>query len=65
MKTAEAGHDMILACHDLSAQKEIFQALVEAYKTDRLSKKELEESVQRIEMLKGRRTERFSAKLGD
>lgn len=60
VKTAEAGHDMILACHDLQAQKEVYQALVEAYKSNRLARKELDESLQRIDMLKGRRTARFS-----
>ena len=60
VKAAEAGHDMILACHDLNAQKEVFRALVDAYKSNRLSTKEMEESLQRIAMLKGRRTERFA-----
>jgi len=61
VKAAEAGHDMLLACHDRAAQKEVFHALVEAYTSNHLPKKELEDSVQRIEMLKGHRTERFSA----
>jgi beta-N-acetylhexosaminidase len=61
VKTAEAGHDMILACHDINAQKEVFHALVEAYKSGRLNTKEMDESVQRVTMLKARRTERFSA----
>ena len=62
VKTAEAGHDMILSCHDLQAQKEVFHVLLEAYRSNRLPKKELEESLARIEMLKGRRTERFAAR---
>ncbi len=60
VKTAEAGHDVILACHDMHAQKEVFNALLEAYKSNRLPMKELEESVQRIEMLKSHRKERFT-----
>jgi len=62
VKTAEAGHDMILSCHDLQAQKEVYHVLLEAYRSNRLPKKELEESLARIEMLKGRRTERFAAR---
>ena len=61
-KTVEAGHDdMLLACHDMSAQKEVFHALVEAYKSKRLSAQENEESLQRITMLTAKRTERFAA----
>ena len=61
VKTAEAGHDMILACHDRQAQKEVFHALVEAYTSNRLPKNEHEESLQRIEKLKSFRTQRFTA----
>jgi beta-N-acetylhexosaminidase len=61
VKSVEAGHDMVLSCHDLNAQKEVFLALVDAYKSNRLSIKEMDESLQRIETLKSRRTERFSA----
>jgi beta-N-acetylhexosaminidase len=61
VKAVEAGHDMLLSCHDIAAQKEVYHALLEAYKSSRLPKKELEDSLQRIEMLKGRRTERFGA----
>ena len=61
VKTAEAGHDVLLSCHDLTAQKEVYTALLEAYKSNRLPQKEMDESLQRIEMLKKHRTERFSA----
>ena len=61
VKAAEAGHDMLLSCHDLAAQKEVFHALLEAYQSNRLPKKELDESLQRIDMLKSRRMERFAA----
>src|SRR5258706_687639 len=57
---AQAGHDMLLVCHDRQAQKDVFRALVDAYNANRLPKKELDESVQRIEKLKGYRTERFA-----
>jgi len=64
VKAVEAGHDMVLSCHDMTAQKEVFHALLEAYKSNRLPKKELDESLQRIETLKGRRLERFAAAPG-
>lgn len=59
--TANAGHDMILVCHDLSAQREAVEGLREAYTSGRLSKKELEESVARVQALINRRSERFAA----
>jgi beta-N-acetylhexosaminidase len=61
VKAAEAGHDMILSCHDMQAQKEVFHALTEAYQSNRLAKKELEEAIQRIAALKDKRSERFAA----
>ena len=39
VKTAEAAHDMILVCHDGQTQKEVYHALVEAYKSNRLNRK--------------------------
>jgi beta-N-acetylhexosaminidase len=56
---AQAGHDLLLVCHDLQAQKEVFSNLLEAYKTRRLPLKELEESAERIKRLKLRRENRF------
>jgi len=60
VRTVEAGHDALLVCHDLTAQRQAYDALVEAYKNSRLSTKELDDSVQRIENLKARRPERFA-----
>jgi beta-N-acetylhexosaminidase len=57
---AKAGHDLILVCHDLKAQKEVFYKLVEAYKSTQLPLKELEESAARIKRLKLRRAQRFA-----
>ena len=57
---ARAGHDLILVCHDLKAQKEVFYSLVEAYKSELLPLKELEESAARIKRLKLRRAQRFA-----
>jgi beta-N-acetylhexosaminidase len=57
---AKAGHDLILVCHDLTAQKEVFYKLVEAYQSGQLPVKELEESAARIKRLKLRRAKRFA-----
>ncbi len=57
---AQAGHDLLLVCHNLQAQKEVFSSLLDAYKTKQLSLTELEESVERIKKLKLKRDQRFS-----
>ena len=40
----QAGHDLLLVCHDPEAQKEVYYKLLEAYKSKQLPLKELEES---------------------
>jgi len=55
---ARAGHDLLLVCHDLKAQKEVYYKLLSAYKSKRLPLKELEESVARIKRLKLKREKR-------
>ena len=55
-----AGHDLLLVCHDLEAQKEVYARLVEAYEKKQLSLEELEESVDRIQKLKAKRAQRFA-----
>ena len=57
---AAAGHDLLLVCHDLQAQKEVYDKLLEAYKSKRLSLKELEEGVERVRRLKLKRERRFA-----
>jgi len=57
---AAAGHDLLLVCHDRQAQKEVFAALLEAYRSKRLPLQELEESVARIIRLKNKRETRFA-----
>jgi beta-N-acetylhexosaminidase len=57
---AAAGHDLLLVCHDLQAQKEVFYKLLEAYRSKRLPLKELEESAARIKRLKLKREKRFA-----
>ena len=56
-----AGHDLLLVCHDLTAQKEVYYHLLQAYKSGQLPREELEESVERIERLKLKRDRRFAA----
>jgi beta-N-acetylhexosaminidase len=57
---ARAGHDLLLVCHDLRAQKEVYESLLEAYRKRRLPREELEESVARIRALKAKREQRFA-----
>ena len=56
VKTAHAGHDMLLVCHQMKAQREVYEALVEAYKSGKLPANELEESAARVQFLKAKRT---------
>jgi beta-N-acetylhexosaminidase len=57
---AAAGHDLLLVCHDLQAQKEVFSALIEAYRSNQLPLRELEESAARINRLRSKREARFT-----
>jgi beta-N-acetylhexosaminidase len=57
---AQAGHDLLLVCHDLKAQKEVHDHLLKAYETGQLLKTELEESVEQIRKLKFKREQRFA-----
>jgi beta-N-acetylhexosaminidase len=57
---ARAGHDLLLVCHDLTAQKEVYVSLLEAYRHRWLPLKELEESVARIRALQAKRGQRFA-----
>ncbi len=56
---AQAGHDLLLVCHDLKAQKEVYYKLLEAYTNRQLPLQELEESAERIKRLKLKREQRF------
>ena len=57
---AQAGHDLLLVCHDLNAQKEVYYKLLEAYRRKQLPLNELEESAERIRRLKLKREQRFA-----
>ena len=56
----QAGHDLLLVCHDPQAQKEVYYKLLEAYRSKQLPLKELEESAARINRLKAKRPQRFA-----
>jgi len=55
----QAGHDLLLVCHDPQAQKEVYYKLLEAYRGKQLPLKALEESAARIARLKLKRAKRF------
>ncbi len=55
-----AGHDLLLICHTLSAQREVQQALLAAYEKRELSWAELEASVARLAALRAKRQIRFA-----
>jgi len=59
VKTVAAGHDLVLSCHDFESQLKCFRGLMEAYKGKTLSTNDLEESVDRINKLKSKRSKRF------
>lgn len=52
VRAVEAGHDAVLVCSDLEAEREVFEALRQAYQTGRLSAVALEQSVARVERLR-------------
>ncbi len=56
-----AGHDIVLICHDLEAQRSAFQRLLDGYRSGKLNVKNLEESVERIQNLKRKRNKRFAS----
>ncbi len=59
LKATEAGHDLLLVCHAASAQRQVWAALLEAYREKRLPRGELEASVARIARLRAKRYRRF------
>ncbi len=59
VRTVKAGHDLVLSCHSFDDQRGVYQGLLEAYKSKNLPINELEESVDRIQKLKAKRTKRF------
>lgn len=58
VKTAAAGHDLLLVCHTEPAQRAAAAALVDAYRTGARPLAELEEAAERVRRLRLRRTVR-------
>lgn len=59
VRAVEAGHDMVLFCHDLKAQQEAYGALFNAYRSGRLNPENLQGSAERIQNLLYKRARRF------
>jgi len=59
IKTAAAGHDLLLVCHTEPAQRASATALLDAYRSGALPVRDLEASVERIRRMRARRTVRF------
>src|SRR5881396_3751704 len=58
VRTAEAGHDLLLVCHTEPAQRAAATALVEAYRSRRLPRAGLEAAAARVRALRERRSAR-------
>ncbi len=58
VRTAAAGHDLLLVCHTEPAQRAAATALVDAYRSRRLPRHGLELSAARVRALRERRTAR-------
>ncbi len=59
VQAAQAGHDLLLSCHDAKSQWAVFTGLLDAYRSKRLPWRELEASAERLHRLRARRTARF------
>lgn len=59
-RAVEAGHDMVLVCHDPKNVIKVYESLVAGFESGRLNAWELEKSLVRIENLK----KKYSAKSG-
>jgi beta-N-acetylhexosaminidase len=61
VRAAAAGHDLLLVCHTAAAQRQAHAALLEAYRSGALPRRDLEASAERVEALLARRPPRFGA----
>jgi beta-N-acetylhexosaminidase len=59
VRTARAGHDLLLVCHTEPAQRHAAAALVEAYRSGALPRETLEPAAERVRRLREGRSERF------
>ena len=60
VRTAAAGHDLLLVCHTAPAQRAAYEAVVAAYRDKTLSLRALERSMARLDALDAKRPERFA-----
>src|SRR4030095_4041768 len=60
VRTAAAGHDLLLVCHTAPAQRVAYEAVVAAYRSKALPLRVLERSMARLDALDAKRPERFS-----
>ncbi len=58
VRAAGAGHDLLLVCHTEAAQRAAAAALVDAYRSGTLPRRELEPAAERVRHLRARRTAR-------
>ena len=58
VRAAGAGHDLLLVCHTEAAQRAAATALVDAYRSGALPRRELEVSAERVRTLRLRRSKR-------
>jgi beta-N-acetylhexosaminidase len=59
VRAVNAGHDLLLVCHELDLQREVYGALVKAYREGVCSEAALDASLARIEALQAKRPRRF------
>jgi len=59
VRAAAAGHDLLLVCHTEAAQREAAAALLGAYRSGALPRRELEPAAERVWRLRRRRAARF------
>ena len=60
VRTAAAGHDILLVCHTAPAQRAAYEAVVAAYRDKTLDVRALERSMTRLDELDAKRAERFT-----
>jgi beta-N-acetylhexosaminidase len=60
VRTAAAGHDILLVCHTAPAQRAAYEAVVAAYRDKTLDDRGLERSMARLDELDAKRAERFT-----
>ena len=58
VRTAAAGHDLLLVCHTAPAQRAAAAALLDVYRTGARPRRELEAAAERVRRLRERRTAR-------